>query len=120
MRLATFTLIAAVCFFVSGLQPAIGQDSEPLQGNTENKLYEAQGNLIIRDSPPGWFALKGKQIGTLKPEQQVVIEERRKVNDLFFDEQEWLKIRDQQGRISGWVYNGETEKGPYIQHHAEE
>ncbi len=110
MRLSTFTLIAVVGFFVAGLQPAIGQDPNHPQVTGENDLYVAKGNLIIRDSPPGWFALKGKPIGTLSPEQQVVIEERRKVKDLF-GEQEWLKIHDPKGKFSGWVYNGTTEEG---------
>lgn len=114
MRLSTFTLCATVCFFVAGLQPAIGQNSDSPQGETENDLYEAQGNLIIRDSPPGWFALKGNQIDVLRQGQKVVVEERRNVKDLF-GEQEWLKIRDPEGRVSGWVYNGTTKLGtPYI------
>ncbi len=70
----------------------------------------AQGNLIIRDSPPGWFSFKGKQIDVLRQGQKVVVEKRRNVKDLF-GEQEWLKIRDPEGRFSGWVYNGTTELG---------
>lgn len=116
MRLSTLTLIALTGFFVIGLQLATGEQHNDTTPPTApgNGLYEAQGNLIIRDSPPGWFALKGNQIGTLSSGQQVVIEERRNVKDLF-GEQEWLKIRDPERGVTGWVYNGKTRNGiPYI------
>ena len=100
MRLSTFTLIAAVGFFVAGLQFAMGQPSNS---------YVAKGDLIVRDSPPkGWLYYPGNQVGVLRKEQEVVVEDQRQIKDLFV-EQEWLKIS--KGKLAGWVYNGTTAKG---------
>ena len=126
MRLSTFTLITVVGFFFAGLQLTMGQNNDQTTAikaakngqhtevTAQGIRYMANGSLIVRDSPPSLFSFKGKQIGTLEKTQQFFISDRRKIG-YFFGEQEWVKIHDPQGKITGWVYNGETKAGtPYI------
>ena len=105
MRLSLFALLAAIGFFAAGLQ-----SPRPLQA--EDNRYVATGDLIVRDAPPtGWrLYYPGKQVGILKKEQEVVVDTQRQIGDLFV-EQEWLKVRDPEGKLAGWVYNGTTESG---------
>ena len=105
MRLSIFTLIAALGFFVAGLQ-------SPQPTQAEANRYVATGDLIVRDAPPIIWRLyyPGKQVGILKKAQGVVVDDQRRIKDLFA-EQEWLKVRDSEGKLAGWVYNGTTESG---------
>ena len=112
MRLSLFMLIIVIGFSVFGLQVALGQpnpSAPPTQA--ENNRYVANYDAIIRDAPPkGWMYYPGNRVGFLRREQQVIVEERYHLKDSLVDE-EWLKLRDENGNLLGWAYNGTLSSG---------
>lgn len=70
----------------------------------------ATGELILRASPPsGWFYSKGKDLGRIRENDRIIVQDLRLLKNLFGSE-EWIKVRDEQGQ-EGWVFNGEKDSG---------
>ena len=108
MKVPVTLFCAAVVLSVASSANLMGKD-----------LGVAQGNLILRDSPPsGPFYRKGDSIGTIPQNSTVTVMERRDI-PILFGVQEWLLVerKDGNGKTQrGWLYNGNHEQGtaPYV------
>jgi hypothetical protein len=71
-----------------------------------------QGELPLREAPPGLFTGKGSQIGVVQPGADYIVIERKYVPSIFGGE-EWLKVQPAGppgagGITSGWALGGGT------------
>lgn len=75
---------------------------------------QANGNLILRSSPPsGPFYRKGDQIGIVQQGEMFRVLEWEIINTLF-ETQQWLRI--QRETETGWIYNGVSQDSrPYVE-----
>lgn len=71
-------------------------------------IVSPNGELPLRDSPPGFFSGKGEQIGVIRPGQEYIVLEKKTVPSIFGNE-EWLRIQalpGTDGGQSGWTFSG--------------
>ena len=78
-----------------------------------------QGDLILRDSPPGYLFLKGNEIGRIPQGLPLIVEERQDIRTLFGN-QEWIRVRPANpsanvGATTGWLYNGQIQTNDGLQ-----
>lgn len=109
MRTSFGTSVTAVSVLVCSV--ALAGSLEPAQINTQEAvpfLVVPRVEMPMRTTPPGFFQLKGDQIGTTEPDQKYVVIERRAVPSILGTE-EWLllqSVSQDEPATSGWSYGG--------------
>lgn len=108
MRALAFSVFIAAISLAAVAQAQNGSDA----AGASTAIVRPQGELPLRSAPPGFFTGKGAQIGTVEPDNNYVILERKSVPSVFGNE-EWIKLQAvTPDGSAGWVLGG---RGPALE-----